>query len=189
MTNWHAVYCEPQRDLLAAKELQRRGFEVFCPFEVVKVQRRQGHARFKMVEVTRSVFSPYLFIRTDRFLAALQVPGLLTFVGVQGDPLPIPGKVIDTLKKLVDGDGRLVRSGKLASTWFTGAVGSEFDFNHTSPLRGMLGRISALSDLDERGEIKAFVKMLGGEREVVVPISAVGTVYDRPTQPQHQAAA
>lgn len=177
MATWHALYCEPQRELFARDRLIEQGVEVFCPYErTVKrksVAGRPGQYRTYKVDVP--VYAPYIFANTDQFLLVKNIPGVINIVGICGMPLNVPDKVIDKLKSIVDEKGLVEKDVSKPSFWFEGRIGDQFEFSHDSPLAGFIGTIASVEKLDE-GEIKALVRMLGGELDVVVPLSTVTTI-------------
>lgn len=177
MAKWRAAYCESRRELFARDGLLARGFEVFCPFERVTRRRRAGlGGKFRLETVDLPVFAPYLFVRTEQYLAVEQTPGVRSVVGIAGAPLEIPDRIIAKMQLASDAAGLVsARDITKISFSFAGKVGDAFNFKDNSLLRGLTARISSLSKLDESGELRVWVEMLGGEREISVPYTAVGS--------------
>ena len=174
--NWHAAYCEPRRELYARDNLAARGFEVFCPFERVTRRRCLAGGRSRMETVDLPVFPRYLFVRTRAYMAVEATPGVGRVVGISGRPLVVPDRIVELMRVSAEDDGLVeARDITKPSFGFAGQVGMEFRFNSKSILRDLTGRISSLARLDETGEILAWVQMLGGEREISIPVSAVGS--------------
>lgn len=187
IVRWAAAYCEPRRELFARDELTARGYTVFCPFERVTRRRKVAH-RYRLETVDLAVFAPYLFVKTAEFKAAAEVPGVHSIVSVAGRPLTVPDRIISRLRAVSDEQGLVTKDITKPSFWFQGDIGHIFEFGVKSPLRGFTGKISSLAELDETGELKAWVEMLGGEREISVPLSAVGHIVGLPGAPRIAAS-
>jgi hypothetical protein len=86
----------------------------------------------------------------------------------------VPDEVIARLQMMADDKGRVrARDVSRLSSVLGWRVGDQFAFKGNGALGGLVGRISALDKLDDKGTIKAWVTMLGGDREVEVSHRAV----------------
>lgn len=97
---WYALHTRCRHEKRAAEELHGKGLQVFFP--TYKEQRRWSDRR-KMIEVP--LFSCYVFVNlvptASARVAALQVPGVLRFVGFNGVPAPIPPSQIADIQRIV----------------------------------------------------------------------------------------
>lgn len=97
---WYAVQIRYRFEKRAAAQLQRNGVEAFLP---LRVELRQWSDRRKPIEVP--LFPGYAFVRVDQSFAlrlqVLHTAGLTRFVRFAGEPVMIPAKQIDDLKKLL----------------------------------------------------------------------------------------
>jgi len=101
--DWYAVQTRPRHEKKVATELQQAGVTTYLP--VVNQVHRWSDRR-KVVQVP--LFSCYTFVKIvpnhAARLGVLRVPGVLNFVGKQGEGLPIPKVEIDNVRTLVDRD-------------------------------------------------------------------------------------
>ena len=172
--SWHAIYCESQRELYARDRLVERGYDTFCP--CIRVDYRvpkSGHpGQFQRKSRLVALFPSYAFVRSVDFINITRTPGVLAFVAVAGTPLEVPNRVIDRLK-LAQLRLRLSEAGQKPSSWFKGKEGDEFKFSDGSPLYGFKAQIASVADLDETGDIKAWVNMFGRDHLVTVSAEVV----------------
>lgn len=98
---WFAAYTCPRHEKRVAEQLQERSIESFLP--MYRTARRWAD-RTKVV--TLPLFPSYLFVRirwTER-LRALQLPGLVRFVGFNGVPASLPDSEIQVLQNALKND-------------------------------------------------------------------------------------
>jgi transcription antitermination factor NusG len=97
---WYAVSTRSRQEKVAAGTLSTFGIENYLPLQS---EIRQWSDRQQRVEVP--LFSGYLFVHVDVStkgrLRVLQVPGVVSFVGNQTGPLPIPVHQIESLRMLL----------------------------------------------------------------------------------------
>jgi transcription antitermination factor NusG len=97
---WFALSTMSRHERLAAQEIQSRGLETFLP-TVTEIHRWSD--RKKKLEVP--LFPGYLFIRAemspDVRRKVLFSRGIVSFVGMGGQPVPIPPQEISTLQHLL----------------------------------------------------------------------------------------
>src|SRR4051812_7199251 len=107
MTRWFAIYCEAQRELYARDRLLERGFSVFCPFEKVtkNIPVRSRPGEFIKRSFNVPVYASYAFVQTHDFAGVKNTPGVLSFVAVNGEPIPVKHGVIEHLKAVSDAFG------------------------------------------------------------------------------------
>lgn len=168
---WRAAYCEPRREFFARDNLLACGFDVFLPYERVtrreKLQRFR-HTAYQVKQREEPLFPRYLFVDSITALAVSAVRGIVDVVkNGAGVPLSLPPGVIDELRAMTDENGLFgQRDHSRLSHTFAGRIGDQFTFKKNSALHGLLGYIVSLDRLDEAGEIRAWVAMLGGARDV-----------------------
>jgi transcription antitermination factor NusG len=97
---WFAVQTRARHEKKVHNELVSDGISTFLP---LVSQVRRWSDRKTIVEFP--LFSCYLFVRIVPFAEArvsvLRTPGVLSFVGIQGQGIPIPDTQIEDLRTLV----------------------------------------------------------------------------------------
>jgi len=98
---WYAIHSQPRKEAEAETQLARQGFEVWLP-RIGRRVRKRGLWTLKV----EPLFSRYLFLRVDPEAQDVSpvrsTRGVTDFVRVAGRPQPIPERVIEGLKTLVD---------------------------------------------------------------------------------------
>jgi transcription antitermination factor NusG len=99
---WYAIQTRPRHEKRVATELQLRGITTFLPL-ITEIHRWSD--RRKAVEVP--LFSCYAFVAVepgpqDR-LAVLRTPGVLSFVGTNHCPSPIPESELANVRTVLSG--------------------------------------------------------------------------------------
>lgn len=182
---WWVAYCEPKREFEARDELLGKGFQVFLPFETV-TRRRKLPLQNKFVgrTVDEPLFPRYLFAFADVACRLREVRFVIDVVksGVFHVPIEVPERVIDRLRAFA-GEKGLLRSwsAEKLSDNFGAKEGDNFKFNigDGDAFGGIIGRLGSLARLDSTGVVKAFIRMLGVEREVEISHTRVGQVVDQ----------
>jgi len=104
MTDWFAVYTQPQKERLAAQELRNQGFDVYLP-QYQKLRRHAGKAEI----VAAPLFPRYLFagIDTDtqRWRSVNGTRGVVGLVMIGEAPIPVPEPVISEIRLREDSKG------------------------------------------------------------------------------------
>lgn len=97
---WYALHTRCRHEKQVAAQLHEKGFEVFLP--LLKEVRRWSDRR-KLVEVP--LFSCYVFVSlaltNSARTVAVQVPGVLRFVGFHDGPAAIPRSEIEAIQKVL----------------------------------------------------------------------------------------
>lgn len=99
ISNWYALYTKPRWEKKVAAQLNKKGFEVYCPMNVV---RRRWTDRYKIIE--DPLFKSYVFIRfdiNDQTRVRL-TDGVVNFVYWQGRPAMIHENEIILIKKFLN---------------------------------------------------------------------------------------
>lgn len=174
---WYAVHTRPSREQDASTYLRRQGYRTWYPF--IREKRWIGRAPHRRREERdRPLFSRYIFVELSKPTQSLydvnETYGVSTVVHIAGEPLEIPGGVIDELMARTDEIG-MVHQEK-PPHWFQGKPGDQVQLVDELPYNGLIARLASLQYLDNRGEISIFLNMLGAEREITVPVTAVAKV-------------
>jgi transcription antitermination factor NusG len=96
-SNWYAIHTKPRHEKWIAQQLQEKRVFTFLP---LLQQIHRWSDRKSMVEVP--MFSCYAFVRiaqtTEERLKILRTPGVLGFVGSEGQGTPIPEEQVESLR-------------------------------------------------------------------------------------------
>jgi transcriptional antiterminator RfaH len=151
---WYVAHTLPHRELTAAEQLRRQGFETFLPL----LWRTVRHAR-RFRTVKAAFFPRYLFVRLDlghqRWRAVNGTLGVDRLVMAAETPQPVPCGVVEEMAMAADGDGIL-----LANTGGRPALAPGQPVRLVAgPLSGYLGRL--LED-DGEGRVRVLMEIMGG---------------------------
>lgn len=137
---WIAIYTKPKQERVAVENIERQGYEAYCPM----IKRRVSHAR-KVQTVLRPFFPSYIFVKLDD--QASQWSPLLSTKGVAsivrfGDRLgSVPRALVDQLKSYeADGLLRLAAAPKFAS-------GEKVKVTD-GPFKDLIAQVLSVSDND-----------------------------------------
>ena len=99
--SWYAVQTRSRHEKLVARQLEGQGFSTFVP---LTSQLRQWSDRRKLVDLP--LFPGYAFLRLayrpEQRLRVLKTEGIVAFVGIHGQGMPIPDRQIEQIKTLLD---------------------------------------------------------------------------------------
>ena len=99
-SNWYAIHTRPRHEKWIAGQLQEKRVFTFLP---LLQQIHQWSDRRTRVEVP--MFSRYAFVRmaqtAEERLKVLRTPGVLGFVGSEGQGTPIPDEQIESLRTAI----------------------------------------------------------------------------------------
>ncbi|MDP5336327.1 MAG: transcriptional activator RfaH [Paracoccaceae bacterium] len=106
---WHLLLCKPNRNQVAFRNLERLGFDVFMPRNLVQI-RRKGVIK----EELRPIFGGYIFLgqgnAAKNLAQARSVPGVARFVGFGSEgPAVVPPGIVEGLMRRCDPEGCLTR--------------------------------------------------------------------------------
>ena len=153
---WYLVQIKPQSYRIAERNLERQGFQTFCP-QISKTGPKNG--RF----VTRAapLFPGYLFVFFELPSAAPRkinaTLGVARLVSLAGRPAEVPEAIIDGLRARCDGDGLLSESPSVA-------VGDEVTLL-TGPFADFVGTVDRI---DPSRRIWVLIDLLGRETRVAL---------------------
>lgn len=129
-SEWYAVWTRSRHEKLVRDQLAERQVEVFLP-TITKWSRWKDRKK----QIDWPLFPGYCFAR---FVAAERLPilkcdGVVTIVGADGHPSPIPGYEIDGIRQLIASELSfdpcpLIKEGTLVEV-------------KSGPLKGVIGRL------------------------------------------------
>jgi transcriptional antiterminator RfaH len=97
MSQWFVVHTQPQKELFAAQELSKQGFEAYYP----KFEKTRRHARRTDV-IIRPLFPRYIFVNFDRDATPWRcingTRGVAYILTNNGKPASIPASIIQDMK-------------------------------------------------------------------------------------------
>lgn len=153
---WYVAQTQPHADARAASNLERQGFDVFCP----RFQKSVRHAR-QRVRKLAPLFPGYLFVAIDVTRDPWRrVNGTFGVVRIvmQGDsPLPVPVGIVESLQARVKADGAIDCAPALK-------VGQSVRIAD-GPFADLVG---TLASLDGAGRVRVLLDLLGGPVPVVL---------------------
>ncbi len=99
ISNWYALYTKPRWEKKVATQLNKKGFEVYCPLNKV---RRKWSDRYKIIE--DPLFKSYVFIFFDinEQSRVRLTDGVVNFVYWQGSPAIIKENEISMIKRFLN---------------------------------------------------------------------------------------
>lgn len=134
-TFWFALYTAPRHEKMIAEQIQRRGITCFLP--LYKSMRRWKDRR---KELDMVLFPGYVFLQIapQNRLQVLQLPGAVRLVSFNGQPTPLRGDEIDTLRHHLSAQGKIEPHPYLR-------VGRRVRV-HSGPFQGLEGIIQRTKD-------------------------------------------
>ena len=97
---WYALWIRSRQEKVAAAALGTLGIQHYLP---LKPELRQWSDRKQMVDMP--LFSGYLFVHISLLnsskVQVLKIPGIVSFVGSQTGPLPIPDQQIEDIRTVL----------------------------------------------------------------------------------------
>jgi transcriptional antiterminator NusG len=127
---WFAIWTRSRHEKLVRDQLQEKHVEVFLP-TITKWSRWKDRKK----QVEWPLFPGYCFARfdLDNRLAVLKSEGVVSLVGIDGAPSPIPAIEIDGIRQLVDSELAfdpcpLIKEGMMVEV-------------KSGPLTGVVGRL------------------------------------------------
>lgn len=96
---FYAIRTAPQREITVEAMLRRKGYDAFCPCEVM--MRRTRHKRKTLVPVSYPMLTRYVFVRFPfSFLHLMAERHVTGVVGFDGAPAPIADSEIERLRNM-----------------------------------------------------------------------------------------
>jgi transcriptional antiterminator NusG len=127
---WFAIWTRSRHEKLVRDQLQQKQVEVFLP-TITKWSRWKDRKK----QIEWPLFPGYCFARFDAAdrLPILKCDGVVTIVGTDGMPSPIPPVEIDSIRQLIDSELAfdpcpLIKEGMMVEV-------------KAGPLKGVVGRL------------------------------------------------
>ena len=101
---WYAVYTRHQHEKAIAQILSAKGLEVFLP--LYNATRRW---KDRTMHLSLPLFPCYLFLRgmEERRLEVVTTPGIVSILGINGEPAAIPESEIESVRKVIEWGNRV----------------------------------------------------------------------------------
>lgn len=95
---WYAIYTKPRNEKKVLKLLSEKGINVYVPLQK---RLKQWSDRRKWVE--EPLLNSYVFVNIPRsqYYDVLNTQGVVRYITFEGKAVPIPGKQIEVLRRLV----------------------------------------------------------------------------------------
>ena len=158
---WFLVYCQPNRETLAAAELANQGFSTFLP----RLRRTVRHAR-RFREKLSPLFPRYLFVRLTAAAPWRSINGtrgVVRIVQYGALPEPVPVGIVEALMAQVDEEGLLASVDSLST-------GQRVEVT-SGPLAGLKGDLAVL---DPDGRVELLLHFMGASRKLTVKRPGAG---------------
>jgi transcriptional antiterminator RfaH len=108
---WYAIYTKPRWEKKVAEWFEEKRIEHFLPlFKTLKI----WSDRKKWVQ--EPLFKSYIFVyvNKDEYLSAIQTPGAVKYITIEGKPVSIPSIQIEAIKTFIEsGDDLIIESPEL----------------------------------------------------------------------------
>ncbi len=134
--DWYLVQLKPNSVNIARRNLERQGFDCFCPLETRSV-REKG----RFVERSKPLFPGYLFVRFDPEVSGWRVinstSGVSCVVAFGAAPRPVPSGLVDAIADRCSPEGILQGAADLS-------VGDRVEVT-TGPFAGFVAQIASLA--------------------------------------------
>ena len=169
---WYALYCASRSELSVCEALIAAGLDAFCPSRVVKRRQRVPRTEtFRLVDDVVAVFPNYIFVDTEVFAPVLATRGVIGFITMGGEFVRMHDRIVERL--------RAIRYDDIAPKSLRRmSVGQDFEFAHGSPFAGLVGCVASVADLDKKGELRAWVDILGSRRNIKVQFDSIKVLDD-----------
>jgi transcription antitermination factor NusG len=127
---WYAIWTRSRHEKLVRDQLHQKHVEVFLP-TITKWSRWKDRKK----QIDWPLFPGYCFARFDAEarLPVLKCEGVVSIVGIEGQPSPIPPIEIDSIRQLIDSELAfdpcpLIKEGMMVEV-------------KAGPLKGVIGRL------------------------------------------------
>jgi transcription antitermination factor NusG len=127
---WYAIWTRSRHEKLVRDQLQQKHFEVFLP-TITKWSRWKDRKK----QIDWPLFPGYCFVRFDGAdrLPILKCDGVVTIVGTDGHPSPIPAVEVEGIRQLIESELAfdpcpLIKEGMMVEV-------------KAGPLKGVIGRL------------------------------------------------
>ncbi len=97
---WYAIHTRPQHEKSVVSHLKRQGLTTFLPL-VSEVHRWSDRQKVVQVPLFTCYAFVYMSLLPESWVRVMSVTGVLRFVGVRGEGIPIPDSEINALQVLL----------------------------------------------------------------------------------------
>jgi transcription antitermination factor NusG len=171
---WYAVMTAPRGEELANRNLKRLGFWTFYPHQRVRRRRKRANLDQYLVEWVNMPYYPrYMFLGLrdgEGLYGVNECDGVSTVVYSGDRPLEVPHAVMDEIIAVGDSNGLVGAVDRVSRAPYS--PGQVVRFQDSHPMAGLIAEIS----LDMGKEIRLWVSMLGGRRQIAVDPSVVAEI-------------
>ena len=103
-TNWFALYTAPRHEKMIAEQIHRRGITCFLP-----LYRSMRRWKDRRKELHLVLFPGYVFLQIapQNRVQVLQIPGAVRLVSFNGQPTPLRGDEIESLRHHLSTAGKI----------------------------------------------------------------------------------
>ena len=155
---WFVVHAQPKNEMRAVANLNRQGFQTFCPC----VRHTVRHAR-KSTLVLQPLFPGYVFVRidvsVDQWRSINGTRGVIRLITNGDDPVPVPVGIVEDMQRRISPDGAMDWTSSLK-------IGDQVKISD-GPFAAFIG---TLEKLDASGRVRVLLDLLG--RSVTVSLRA-----------------
>ncbi|MGO8734249.1 MAG: UpxY family transcription antiterminator [Terriglobia bacterium] len=164
--SWCAIYTRHQHEKAIAQILSAKGIEVFLP--LYNATRRW---KDRTVHLSLPLFPCYLFLRgmKERRLEVVTTPGIVSILGIDGEPATIPEFEIESVRRAIEWGSRVEPHPFLRCGDKVRVI--------SGPLQGLEGILVRKKNLYR---LVLSVEILERSAAVEVDVSAVERVGNRP---------
>jgi transcription antitermination factor NusG len=171
---WYAVMTAPRSEELANRNLKRLGFWTFYPHIRVRTKRKRANLdQYDVLWLNMPYYPRYMFLGLrdgEGLYRVNETDGVSTVVYSGDKPLEVPHPVMDEIIALADSNGLVGSEDRVCRARFK--AGQEVKFTDKSPMSGLIAQIV----LDNGKEVRVWVNMLGGRRQIAVDPSVVAEI-------------
>lgn len=166
MNHWYVIRTNPNCETRAKEDLESMGFEVFFPTFTKEVK----HARKKnWIRKSFPLFNRYMFISMPQFggdwFHVRRANGVECVLGVNGEPFPVPGHLIERYIREFDNgtfDELRTKAPKIV-------VGEQIKIAD-GPLTGYYGMVTKA---ENKKKIRVMIDMFKSCSEIELPLAIV----------------
>jgi transcription elongation factor/antiterminator RfaH len=157
---WFVAHTLPRSEARAEFHLGAQGFTTYVPH----IQKTTRHAR-QLRTVRTPLFPRYLFLildpKRDRWLSVRSTVGVSHLITCDGQPVPVPVGIVESLIARSDGNLTLLDPGLVEGQSVRILSGPFADF------------VGTLERLDEAGRVRVLLQMMGTAVPVALHRSAL----------------
>ena len=158
---WFVVHAQPKNEMRAVANLDRQGFQTFCPC----VRHTVRHAR-KSTLTLLPLFPGYVFVQidvsVDQWRSINGTRGVIRLITNGDDPVPVPVGIVEDIKRRISPDGAMDWTSTLK-------IGDQVKISD-GPFAAFIG---TLEKLDASGRVRVLLDLLGRSVSVSLPAEKI----------------